>query len=251
MPRFRDNPDFPGTRADVEADWARMAREPRPLQRPVVVLAGWRAPASARGVGARLRSVTSGRAEDFLSIAYPGAGDIGAAASIAAARIRERFGGARSVGPAEVDVVGISMGGLVARVLAAGLAGSEPIPVRIRRLFTLATPHRGAKLAALIAPDRASRDMRTGSAVLADLDRRLAGADLELVCYAQLRDWWVGASRTAPPGHAPVWVDTEGVPQHAFSHFLINFNRRVLRDIARRLRGEEPVSRRGSAPPSD
>ena len=71
------------------------------------------------------------------------------------------------------------------------------------------------------------------------------------MCYAQLRDWWVGAGRAAPPGMVPIWTDTEGAAARVFSHFQINFNRRVLRDIARRLRGEEPVARCGSLPPCD
>jgi len=250
MARFRENPDFPGTRAEVLADWARMRREPCALARPVIVLAGWRAPASARGVGFRLCGITSQQSGDFLSIAYPGKASIEQAAHTAAAGILERFG-RDPARPIDVDVVGISMGGLVARTLAAGLHGSPPLPVRFRRLLTLATPHRGASLARFIAPDRAARDMRPGSALLEELDAHLPDAPFQLTCYAQLRDWWVGATRTAPPGHHPIWCDTEGPAQRTFSHFLINFNPRVLRDIALRLRGEEPVARLASPPPCD
>lgn len=182
-----------------------------------------------------------------MSVAYVGAGDIREAARVVAGKVAARFGADWAA--REFDVVGISMGGLVARVLASPQDGGPAL--RIKRLFMLATPHRGAKLARVVAPDRAARDMRPGSDFLGALDARLPSAGYELVCYAQLRDWWVGAGRAAPPGRVPIWTDTESVGARLFSHFQINFNRRVLRDVARRLRGEEPVARGGSWPPCD
>lgn len=248
--RFRDNPGFPGTPREVMADWARMRNDPRPLARPVVVLAGWRSPALRRGLAFRLCRVTSQRPQDFLSIAYPSLGDMGSIVGRARARLRERF--APGAGAVEVDLIGISMGGLVARALAA-----EPehpdlgVRLRVRRVFSLATPHQGAVMADRVAIDRAARDMRRGSGFLAGLDASLGASDYELVCYAQLRDWLVGATRTAPAGHLPLWVDTETVAQRFLSHYLIHFNARVLRDLARRLRGEQPVAAPGAPPPCD
>lgn len=247
MPRFRDNPDFPADPAEVRADWDRMRAQPQALKRPVIVLAGWRAPRlRGRGVATLLRSVTSQRESDFFSVAYPRSGTLRAAARVAMTRIAERWPN----GPGEVDAVGISMGGLVARLAAACPDNGFP-RLPIARLFTLATPHQGAKLARYIALDRAARDMRPGSVFLEDLERACLSAEYELFCYAQLRDWWVGASRTAPPGRFPFWTDTRGTAQHVLSHFLINSNFAVLRDIARRLRGEEPVARSASRPPCD
>ena len=68
--------------------------------------------------------------------------------------------------------------------------------LKIVRLFTLGTPHGGAKLAEVARPDAAARDMRAGSAFLTALDRSLAGASYELVCYTRLRDTWVGQPGT-------------------------------------------------------
>src|SRR6185369_10092730 len=84
----------------------------------------------------------------------------------------------------EVDVVGVSMGGLVARWAALPPAdrfregaahnpGATGKRLRIRNLYTLGTPHRGAILANLIAPDPIARDMRAGSGFLRTLDARL------------------------------------------------------------------------------
>lgn len=247
MPRFRDNPAFPADPAEVSADWERMRADPKPLSRPVIVLAGWRAPRlRGRGVATLLRSVTSQRESDFLTVCYPLSGNLSDATRVAMTKVTQRWPN----GPPEADAVGISMGGLVARLAAARPDNGFP-PLRISRLFTLATPHQGAKLARHVALDRSARDMRPGSPFLEDLERACAPAQYELFCYAQLRDWWVGAGRAAPPGRFAFWTDTRGVVPYLLSHFMINSNRAVLRDIARRLRGEEPVAKSTCRPPCD
>jgi len=75
---------------------------------------------------------------------------------------------------AVLDVVAVSMGGLIARK--AIIDGHDGTHINARRLFTLATPHKGAKLANLIALDSTSRDMRPGCDFLCDLDAREAAA---------------------------------------------------------------------------
>ena len=79
------------------------------------------------------------------------------------------------------------------------------------------------------------------------LDDALPGAGYELVCYAHTNDAIVGARNTAPPGVEPIW--TQGTL--VFSHSTARFDRRILADIALRLRGEKPLSLRGSVPPGD
>ena len=145
--------------------------------------------------------------------------------------------------------MGLSMGGVLARGLAAGLFG--PPPVRIARFFTLATPHRGAVLARIVRPDSAARDLRPGSRYLTELDAAWPSFTAETVSYALLRDWWVGATRAAPPGMHPRWLDPIGLWARSFSHFAINFDRRVLLAGALRLRGDAPNSGPGTPPPSD
>lgn len=154
----------------------------------------------------------------------------------------------------EVDVVGVSMGGLVARAGAAGVgAGGGPSAggrrLRIGRLFTLGTPHCGARLAELARPDAAARDMRAGSAFLSRLDEARGaserGALYEMVCYTRLRDSWVGAGRTAPPGLDVHWVSGWRV----LSHVTVSMDPRIVVDIARRLRGEDPLARPDGRPP--
>ncbi len=70
--------------------------------------------------------------------------------------------------------------------------------LRIARLMTISTPHRGAAMAALPTIESRVRDMRAGSAFLCALDDCEAG--YELVPYCRLNDWIVGEENAAPPG---------------------------------------------------
>lgn len=245
----RINPDFHLDRAGMDAERARMRADPRPVARPVIVLAGWRSPGvQGWGLSDKLIPLTSGRAEDYISVSYARAGDVRAAARRARAVAAERLA-RRSAEPApEVDIIGISMGGLVARLLA---AEGDSTGFRMRRLFTIATPHAGAGLARWIRPDRATRDMRPGSPFLERLDAGLESAGFELVCYAQLRDWWVGARRTAPPGAGSHWIDVASPIDLLFSHFTSPRRWPIVIDLARRLRGESPLAGPASSPPGD
>lgn len=218
-----------------------MRREPRALARPVLVLGGWRAwQFNSEGLTRRLCALTSGRREDFLAVSFMFHNRLDTAAAAASRAVRARWPAAGDES-AEVDVVGVSMGGLVARL--AALEG-EP-RLRIARLFTLATPHRGASLANRIAIDPAARDMRTGSARLGALDACFGAVDM--TCYARLRDRIVGARNASPYGSHPNWIPGP----RALSHVLVTTEPVFIADIALRLRGEPRLGLPCSAPPRD
>ncbi len=237
LPAF--NPDFPATDEQIEAEWQRLSRtrgEAR-LARPLVVLAGWRAPsAQVKIVSRAIQDLTGIGNDQLLALHYALRGDhLGIIRGVVKS-VRERFG------DHPVDAIGVSMGGLVARAAAAGVLDQDGAPVgrvRLARLFTLATPHRGAEMAKIVRPDPAAAMMRPGSAFLRSLDAALERADYELVCYARLRDRYVGTLNCAPPGRPIIW--TPGLI--VGSHFSMSHDRRILVDIARRLRGEEPLAR--------
>ncbi len=248
-----ENPAFPVTFEQAKDDLARMRANPIPLQRPVVVLAGYRSwPMLAQGVRYRLFPVTSGNSDDFLPISFMFAGDIEQITGLVTRRIEERWPSDTPDETIEVDVIGISMGGLVARTASLPLgslpAGDETRErrLKIRTLYTMGTPHEGAILAEKIAPDNAARAMRPGSEFMEYLNAQLGTHEFEIVPYAHLNDTWVGATNSAPPGQEPIWTGGTKV----MSHFSITTDDRIMADLARRLRGEAPLAE-ASAPPED
>lgn len=139
----------------------------------------------------------------------------------------------------EVDVIGLSMGGVVARYCAIERSGERKL--RIARLFTVSSPHRGAIRATKIpAMSRLHRDLREGSDFLA----RLQSAEgpnrgYEIIPYVRLGDWIVGVTDAAPFGQSPWWLDT---PIFENAHIGAPLDPKILGDIARRLRGEQPFT---------
>lgn len=251
------NPAFPASNAQVRAAIDDMEARPVGVARPVVVLSGYRAPSfSANNLASSVRELTGAKEDRVLAISYVFGDDIPTLADRVAQAVAEAFGS--DVDPltgerwtVEVDVVAVSMGGLVART-----AWAEPTAVgrelgvrlNIATLYTLGTPHKGATIARYIHIDDAARQMIPGSAFLANLAEVSPGGpgSYTIVPYATLRDGWVGARNSAPQGQDPIWVPGRLV----LSHQLITLEDRILADVGRRLRGEPPLGR-PSAPPRD
>lgn len=206
------------------------------MKRPLLVVGGWRSASfMARGLARRLMTLTNADPDMVAAVSYPWVGRLDEAVERVGAAA-ERLATGRGSG--ELDIVAISMGGLVARALVGEWRRQGRTAPRIRTIYTLSTPHRGAALARWIRPDDAARFMRPGSARLRALDEELAGWGTdgpELVCYAQRLDWWVGTKNTAPPGCQATIVRARGVGGVLFSHFTIGRHPEVLADLARRL----------------
>lgn len=230
--------------ADAERLLTAFRAAPVPLARPLVVVSGWRAlallPANIIANLSPLFVSEPGRT-GFVPHSFPTQTDFDAIACRMIERVQQLWPCDRPDRTVEVDAVAVSMGGLVCRNAASERMMHGRRRLRIRRLFTIGTPHRGAWLAERIAVDRAARAMKPGSAFLARLDRELASADYEMVCYARLYDEFVGATRSAPHGRDPIWLSGPRV----LSHLTIAQDRRILADVAARLRGEAepPLSR--------
>ncbi len=255
------NPDFQPPPDGLRADFARMASSPITAPRPLITLSGWRAVTlPSQLLASRLRRLIGH--VDTLSTSFTLINTFDAAAAHLVHRINQRFPSSDPSQTVEVDIVATSMSGLVSRLAAIPSLPETNPPrprLRIRRLFTLATPHRGAVIASRIAPDPTVRDMKPGSPLLAKLDAALpmeaanngegadhkAPANYELICYARLRDAWVDARNTAPPGRNPYWTPGPLL----WSHHTITTDRLIIADIARRIRAEEPLARKTSTPP--
>ncbi len=233
--------------AEVRAQCERMKADPVGLSRPLVVLDGWRQfDWSSASLARDLRKLTGANKADLMPVSFPTHNSLDAMADEIVMRVERTWPSDDPGWTIEVDVVGHSMGGIVARLAA---LPSEENPnrkrLKIRSLYTISTPHRGARMARYFPIDCAAWEMKPGSKTITRLNETLADARYELVCYTQLHDWTVGAKNTAPPGFEPIW--TKGT--FFASHILARKNFRILGDIALRLRGEPPMAAPSLPPP--
>ena len=242
------NPSFALVYNDAKAVLREMQLDPKPLQRPLVVAAGIHDPGLiAPSVVRKLRAITSDN-ERIISVSFFGLSlsTFDACREHLVETVEQAFPSDDPENTVEVDVIGYSMGGLVARH-AAG-ENASPKRLRIKRLFTISTPHRGANLAGLPTFDKRTIDMRAGSAFLAGLDSQLQNAEYELLSYTRLGDMIVGAQNASVPGTSPWWVTNAPFSP---AHLAASTDPRILADIARRLRNEEPFTTNPPAPLPD
>ncbi|MEM7754448.1 MAG: hypothetical protein AAF297_02315 [Planctomycetota bacterium] len=246
-----ENPAYAVDEPEIDADLERMRNDPVELPRPVIVLSGYRSPVvNARDLAGSIRDLTGAPEDRVIYTSYEHASTIEEPAQLVIDLVDKHFPTEDPDVTTEVDVVAISMGGLVAR-----LAADEPEHrgvtdggrrLNINTLYTFASPHRGARMAQYIRPDPAAADMRPGSRFIQSLNQRADHERYTLVPYATLHDRMVGATNTAPPGTDPIWVPG----RVTLSHFLMVYEDRLLADLGRRLRGETPLGS-PSTPPRD
>ncbi|WBO66510.1 esterase/lipase family protein [Streptomyces camelliae] len=113
----------------------------------------------------------------FTTVSYHAFGpDIRAAARVLGEQVE-----LVSAGSAErsVVVIGYSLGGLIARYYTQALGGDAYVPL----VITLATPHGGTAAALLAPPHPLLRQLRPGSALLAELAGPAAGCRTRFVAF--------------------------------------------------------------------
>ena len=157
--------------------------------------------------------------------------------------VDEAFPSGDPVWTTEVDLVGNSMGGLVARYATDPTTGDRA--VRAAALYGIGTPFLGADIAEVFVLNDMVRDMQPGSSFLANLNDPTRQYGYVLVPYTRSDDTYVGAANTAPPGEVPWWVPAEPFQS---GHLTSYGDHRIMADIARRLRGEPPYTTEPRAP---
>lgn len=165
--REQDRPTLPVPKGTPE-----LPAEAKP---PVVLLHGF---IDNRSVFVLLRrSLSQHGRQQIESLNYsPLTCDIRIAAELLGRHIEqvcERTGSRR------VDVVGHSLGGLIARYYVQRLGGDT----RVRTLVTLGTPHSGTRVAPLANAHPIVRQMRPGSPVLEELSRPAPGCRTYFVAF--------------------------------------------------------------------
>ncbi len=241
MPRkqIESNPNFSVSRSEAKRILATCSCTPIELSRPIFVVSGYHSPKiTILPIASAIRKCVS-NPELLHLVSNPLAMSLEAAAAKTVSAIRQH-----AADHAEIDVIGHSMGGIIARTILA-----TPGLPQVRRLFTLATPHRGAIIAPFAPIDRAARQLVCNSSFLNQLNAIAHPPRTELVCYARLYDWWVGAQNCAPPGQDPFWLDADTLVSRLLGHFTITRDERILADIVKRLRGETPLASVATPPP--
>ncbi|MFG3075538.1 esterase/lipase family protein [Streptomyces sp. NPDC048225] len=161
------------------------SRLPVPVSPPVVLLHGF---IDNRSVFLLLRRslVQHGRHE-IESLNYsPLTCDIRTAAELLGRHIEEIC---ERTGSERVDVVGHSLGGLIARYYVQRLGGDR----RVRTLVTLGTPHAGTRVVPLANAHPIVRQMRPGSAVIEELTGPAPG------CRTRFVSFWSDLDRVMDP----------------------------------------------------
>ena len=243
-----ENDSFPLTLTEAARALDEMETTPKRLKRPLVVATGYLDP----GVGSeRLANVLRRGLQDDRVIAV----DFFWCARFDECRdhlirtVDEAFPTKDPLETTEVDVVAISMAGLVAGYASQDFPEKGPAsPGRrllIKRLFTIGAPLRGARMAEMPSLVPLQLNMRRNSCFVQTTAAAISNASYELYCYTRLGDWVVGSENTSPPGQTPWWVST---PSFELSHLGATRDARIHADILRRLRGESGYATHPPAP---
>lgn len=151
----------------------------------------------------------------------------------------------RRTGHRRIDMVGHSLGGLIARYYVQCLGGDA----RIRTLVTLGTPHGGTRLASLLPAHPLVRQMRTDSDVIKELARPAPHCRTRFVCFWSDLDQMMVPVETAKIDHAD--LDTRSVHVSGVGHLAFPVNGVVAAGIREALAAEEPASGKPAAQRAD
>jgi pimeloyl-ACP methyl ester carboxylesterase len=236
------NPSFPISIEEARTRLKATESDKRQLDRPLVICGGF----MDFGLGPWLmkRKLDRHVSGKIILVSFATCGSFQGCRERLVRRIDAELGVDGSQATKEVDVIGQSMGGLIALHAAV----EDPAlgkRVKINRLVTICSPLQGAKLAEATSFDvfRYQRDMRPGSSFYAWIAK--ASPDCEIISYARLRDDKVGEEYAAPVDRLAWWVDT---PKSEDAHDRADFDPRIILDIVLRLRGETPITKSPPAP---
>ncbi|MFF8838533.1 esterase/lipase family protein [Streptomyces sp. NPDC015130] len=205
-----------------------------PGARPVVLLHGF---VDNRSVFVLLRRALARHGRDCVeSLNYsPLTCDLRGAAELLGRRVEEIR--ART-GHAEVDIVGHSLGGLVARYYVQRLGGDT----RVRTLVMLGTPHSGTTVAARLADAHPLvRQMRPGSEVLRELAGPAPGCRTRFVSFWSDLDQVMVPVETARLDHPDLLV--HNVRVSGIGHLALPVHPTVAAGVLGALDAGGPVAR--------
>ncbi|MEU4874935.1 alpha/beta fold hydrolase [Streptomyces sp. NPDC021608] len=151
-------------------------------------------------------------------------------------------------GSTQVDVVGHSLGGLIARYYVQRLAGDA----RVRTLVTLGTPHAGTRVAPLANAHPIVRQMRPGSELIEELSRPAPGCRTHFVSFWSDLDHLMDPLESACVDHPDLLA--QNVRVTGIGHLALPVHPAVATGIRQALDSEHPATPEGvaaTAPRSD
>ncbi|MER5948810.1 alpha/beta fold hydrolase [Streptomyces sp. NPDC001904] len=182
----------------VETATAVAPRLPAPAKPPVLLLHGFIDNRSVFVLLRRALAQHGGQPVESLNYS-PLTCDIRAAATLLArhvTQLRERTGQQR------IDIVGHSLGGLIARYYVQRLGGDA----HVRTLVTLGTPHAGTRVVPLADAHPIVRQMRPGSSVIEELKEPAPGCRTRFVSFWSDLDHLMVPLETACVDHPDLLV---------------------------------------------
>ncbi|MCH0542258.1 alpha/beta fold hydrolase [Streptomyces sp. MUM 203J] len=210
---------------------------PRPAPPPVVLLHGF---VDNRSAFVLLRRTLSGAGRRVEALNYsPFTRDLRTAAEQLARHVedvRARTGHTR------VDLVGHSLGGLVARYYVQRLGGER----HVRTVITLGTPHHGTSAVPLLGDlHPLVRQIRPGSRLLRELDAPAPGCRTRFVTFWSELDPWMAPAETACLNHP----DLLAVPVRVtgIGHLALPVHPAVTARVQEELAGPSTALGGGSA----
>ncbi|MET7782006.1 MULTISPECIES: esterase/lipase family protein [Streptomyces] len=216
-------------------------RLPTGTKPPVVLLHGF---IDNRSVFVLLRRNLAQHGRQHIeSLNYsPLTNDIRAAAELLGRHIEDIC---ERTGRDQVDIVGHSLGGLIARYYVQRLGGD----LRVRTLVTLGTPHAGTKVIPLMNAHPIVRQMRPGSEVIEELRKPAPDCRTQFVSFWSDLDHLMDPLETASIDHPDLLA--QSVQVSGIGHLALPVHPAVAAGIRQALDFEETQARPAAAPAAE